>query len=130
MSDANRDTIRKVNEAFAAGRFDEFLNYCAEDIEWTIVGDRIVKGRENIRQWMNQMGAENPEPPQFKDFDPLISDGDYVVSRGEMTMKDKSGKTVPYSYCDIYRFQGGEIAELRSFVVSTAPEAKTAGQSG
>jgi ketosteroid isomerase-like protein len=34
-------------------------------------------------------------------------------------MKDKEGKAVPYSYCDIYRFRGGKIVELRSFVTKT-----------
>jgi ketosteroid isomerase-like protein len=129
MSDANREIIRKINHAFAIGVFDEFLKYCSEDVVWTIIGDRVVSGRENIRQWLNEMAAENSEKPQFANFAALIADGEYVVSRGQMTMKDTSGKTVPYSYCDIYRFREGEIAELASFVVNTAPEAKSAGQS-
>jgi len=130
MSDNNKEIVRKVNKSFANGDFEEFLSSCAEDVEWTIYGDRTVKGREAIRDWMRQMAAENPEPPIFIGSDLVLADGDYVVSRGEMKMKDKSGKTIPYSYCDIYRFRGAEIAELQSFVVNIAPEAKASSQAG
>ena len=59
--------------------------------------------------------------------EPVIAEGDFVVARGDMTMKDKDGKTVPYSYCDVYRFQGDKIAELNSFVVKTEAKGKTSG---
>jgi ketosteroid isomerase-like protein len=45
-----------------------------------------------------------------------------------MTMKEKDGKTVPYGYCDIYRFRDGKIVELNSFVIKT--EAKSESASG
>jgi len=52
----------------------------------------------------------------------IIVEGDSVAAYGDMKMKDKEGKTVPYGYCDIYRFSGDKIAELRSFVVKTQSE--------
>jgi uncharacterized protein (TIGR02246 family) len=128
MLEQNKEIVRKINRAFAEGNFEGFLAYCAEDVEWTIIGDRVVKGREAIRQWMRSMAKENPEPPKFTDADLVAAEGDIVVSRGDMTMKDKNGKTVPYSYCDIYRFRNGEIAELRSFVVNTEVQSKASSQ--
>jgi ketosteroid isomerase-like protein len=32
-------------------------------------------------------------------------------------MKDKDGKATTYSYCDIWRFRGDEIVELKAFVI-------------
>jgi uncharacterized protein len=43
-----------------------------------------------------------------------------------MIMKEKDGKTVPYAYCDIYRFRDGKIAELNSFVIKTEAKAESA----
>ena len=40
-----------------------------------------------------------------------------VVCNGDMTINDKDGKAVPYGYCDIYKFSGGKIADLNSYVV-------------
>jgi uncharacterized protein len=127
MSVKNKEIVDKVNAAFAAGKFEDFLSFCADDVEWTIVGDRSVKGKEAVRQWMNSMAQEHPEPPQFTVADPVIAEGDFVVARGDMKMKDKDGKIAPYSYCDIYRFRGGKIAELRSFVVKTEAKSQASG---
>ncbi len=119
MSEKNKEIVEKVNAAFAEGNFEGFLSFCAEDMEWTIVGDRTVKGKDAILQWMASMAAENPEPPKFTVADPLIAEGNFAVARGDITMKDKDGKVSHYSYCDIYRFQDGKIVQLSSFVIKT-----------
>ena len=127
MSEKNKAVVRKVDEAFLKGNFEGFLDFCTDDVVWTFVGDRTTKGKEAIRQWMSEMGKENPEPPKFTVIGPVIAEGDFVVSRGDMTMKDKDGKLGRYSYCDIYRFRGGKIAELNSFVVRTQPKSEAKG---
>ena len=123
MSQKNKDTVKKVNDSFLEGNFEGFLNYCTDDVQWTIVGDVSNRGKETIRQWMNSMGDQ--EPPKFTVIDPVIADGDFVAARGDMTMKDKDGNEGQYSYCDIYRFSGDKIAELTSFVVKTEAEDKS-----
>ncbi|MGH9941313.1 MAG: nuclear transport factor 2 family protein [Pyrinomonadaceae bacterium] len=125
MSEKNKEIVGKVNATFLEGNFEGFLEFCADDVEWTIVGDRSVKGKDAIRQWMKSMAAENPEPPKFTVVDPVIAEGDFVTARGDMTMKDKNGKAVPYSYCDVYRFRGDKIVELSSFVIKTEAKYET-----
>lgn len=125
MSEKNKAIVEKVNAAFLAGNFEGFLDFCADDVQWTIVGDRTVTGKEPIRQWMKSMAAENAEPPQFTVADPVIGEGDFVAARGDMTMKDKDGKLGAYAYCDIYHFRDGKIVELNSFVVKTEAKHKT-----
>jgi uncharacterized protein (TIGR02246 family) len=109
---SNKEIVEKVNTAFAENSVEGFLSFCADDVEWTMVGDRRVKGKDAIRNWM---GSMPPEPPQFT-VQNVVAEGDFVVAYGDMTMKEE-GKVTPYSYCDVYRFQGGRIAELRSYVV-------------
>jgi uncharacterized protein len=58
------------------------------------------------------------EPPVFT-VATLIGEGDLVMAQGDMTMNEKERKAVPYSYCDIYRFRGDKIVELKSFVIKT-----------
>jgi ketosteroid isomerase-like protein len=41
-----------------------------------------------------------------------------------MTMTE-NGSVVPYAYCDVWRFDGDRIAELRAFVIKTKPIATT-----
>jgi len=98
MSAKNKEIVEKVNAAFAEGSTEKFLSLCADDVEWTTVGDKAVKGKDAIRQWMASMG--NMEPPKFT-VDNVIAEGDFVTAYGDMTMKDKDGEVAPYSYCDI-----------------------------
>jgi ketosteroid isomerase-like protein len=122
MSVKNKEIVAKVNAAFAEGSVEGFLSFCADDVAWTMVGDTTVKGKDALRQWMGSMG--NMEPPKFT-VTHVIAEGDFVMAHGDMIMKDKDGKVVPYAYCDIYRFQGDKIVELRAFVIETEAKYQT-----
>src|SRR5262245_1220490 len=115
MSRKNKEIVEKVNAAFAEGSTEGFLSFCAEDVEWTMVGDKTVKGKADIRKWLAEMGSE---PPKFT-VDNVIAEADFVTAHGDMTLKDKDGKAVPYAYCDIYRFRDNKIVALDSFVIKT-----------
>lgn len=122
MSARNKETVKKVNAAFAENDMEGFLSFCADDIEWTMVGDKSVKGKEAIRAWMDSMKMK--EPPKFT-VDTVIAEGDSVAAHGSMTMKDEDGKTVPYAYCDLYRFRDARIVALTSFVIKTETPPET-----
>jgi uncharacterized protein len=122
MSTKNKEIVEKVNATFAEGGIEGFLSFCADDVVWTMVGSKSVKGKNAIREWMASMDIE---PPKFT-VENIIAEGDFVTAHGDMTMKDKDGKTAPYAYCDLYRFRDGKIAELSSFVIKTEAKAETA----
>ena len=124
MSQKNKGIIEKVNAAFAKGNTEGFLSFCSEDVEWTMVGDKTVRGKDAIRQWMASMG--DMEPPKFT-VDKVIAEGDFATASGDMTMKDKDGKAVPYAYCDIYRFRNDKIVALSSFVIKTEAKHEATG---
>jgi uncharacterized protein (TIGR02246 family) len=109
----NKATIEKVNDAFRQNDTEAFLGFCTENVVWTMVGDVTVKGRDGIRKWMGSMPGE---APKFT-IKQTVAEGDYVTCIGDMTMKNKDGEVVPYSFCDVYRFEGDKIAELNAFVV-------------
>jgi uncharacterized protein len=125
MSVNQKAIVAKVNAAFAEGSTEGFLACCAEDVAWTMVGDTTVQGKDAIRQWMASMGPM--EPPQLTVHN-VIAEGDFVTAYGDMTMQDKDGKLVPYAYCDIYRFRGDTIVELRAFVIPTEAQSQTSAE--
>jgi len=118
----NKEIVEKVNASFAQGGVEGFLSFCADDVVWTMVGNKTTKGKNAVREWMASMDIE---PPKFT-VDNIIGEGDFVTAYGDMTMKDKEGKIVPYAYCDIYRFRNGKIVELNSFVIKTEAKAESA----
>jgi ketosteroid isomerase-like protein len=114
---ANRkEIIQRINQGFAENNLEKVLSFCTEDFTWTMVGDTTVRGKDAIRKWMASM---NPEPPQFT-IDSTVAEGDVVITRGDMTMQQKkNGPSIPYAFCDIYRFDGDKVAELTAFVIRT-----------
>lgn len=124
MSEGNKKFVENVNAAFAENNVEGFLSFCADDVVWTMIGDRSVRGKETIRKWMESMDME---PPTFT-VDMLIGEGDTVAAYGNMTMKKEDGKIVPYAYCDIYRFKDALIMELISFVIKTGAKEDTSSE--
>ncbi|MBD1847952.1 nuclear transport factor 2 family protein [Cyanobacteria bacterium FACHB-63] len=115
MSENNKAILEAANAAIAKGNYEGFLSFCADDTQWTFVGDKTLKGKEAVRQWM---ATEYMEPP-LNIVANLIAEGDFVTALGDLTIKDKDGKAADYSYCDIWRFRGGKMVELKAFVIKT-----------
>lgn len=110
----NKHTLQKANEAVQNGDNDKFLDYCTDDIIWHFIGDRTIAGKEAVRRYMYETYKE---PPRF-DIEDLLADGDLVTAIGKISLADESGKAIDYSYCDVWRFRDGKMAELRAFVIA------------
>ncbi|CAA9285286.1 MAG: hypothetical protein AVDCRST_MAG95-3598 [uncultured Adhaeribacter sp.] len=115
MSEKNKAILAEANAAVAEGNYEEFLSFCTDDTEWTFVGDRTLNGKDAVRQYM---ATTYIEPPKFT-VTHLIAEGEFLTVLGDITLKDEEGKAVHHLYCDVWRFRGDQIAELRAFVIKT-----------
>ena len=79
MSEKNKAILEEANAANAAGNYEGFLSFCADDTEWTFVGDKTLRGKEAVH----------------------------------------------HSYCDVWRFRGDKIVELKAFVIKTEVKSET-----
>jgi ketosteroid isomerase-like protein len=110
-----KEILENANAAITAGDHEGFLSFCTEDTEWTFVGDQTLRGKEAVRQYMKKAYME---PPKFM-VENLIAEGDFLTAVGKISMKNEEGETVDYSYCDVWRFRDGKMAELQAFVIET-----------
>jgi ketosteroid isomerase-like protein len=108
----NREILEKANEAFSKGNYEEFLTYCTEDTKWTYVGDRTLEGKDKVREYL--LAAYEESTFQIERF---IEDGENLVAMGGIKLKDKEGKMISYSVCDVWKFRKGKLAELKAFVI-------------
>lgn len=113
MNTDNKATLLKANALVTGGDNEGFLSFCTDDVVWEFVGDQTLQGKQAIRTYMN---ATYIEPPKFH-VEKLVAEGDYVTTIGNISLKDESGKTVEYAYCDVWQFKDGLMAKLRAFVV-------------
>lgn len=112
MSDQNKATLEQANAAIKKGDHEGFLSHCQEDLVWTAVGQDSLKGKSEVRDWMRQNYID---PPQFTVAE-LIAEGDLVAALGTIQV-EIDGVSRTHSYCDVWRFRHGKMAELRAFVV-------------
>lgn len=114
MPPNSKDILLAANAQVAQGNNEGFLAWCTDDIVWTMVGDRTIRGKNALREWM---AAEYTEPPRF-DVSELIAEGDHLVAVGSITLKDDEGKPIAYAYSDVWRLRDGRLAELKAYVVA------------
>lgn len=114
MSDKYKEIVEQVDAAFGANNIEGFLELCAEDVKWEIIGDKTIEGKDAIRQFAASMGGM--APPKIENRR-MIADGDSVAAHGTVTMASEAGKNTAYEYCDIYRFENEKIVELLSYVI-------------
>jgi len=113
MSLTNKATLEMANALISQGDYEGFLSFCTDDTKWTFVGDRILQGKEAVRHYMAEVYVE---PPKFM-VETFIAEGEFVTAIGKISLKDKDGNTSDYSYCDVWRFHNGKMAELKAFVL-------------
>ena len=126
MSEKNKAILKQANAAVVKGDYEGFLSHCTDDVKWIFVGDKTLKGKEAVRQYMKSTYIE---PPKFV-VDQLIAEGDFVTAIGDIDITDETGKMVHSAYCDVWRVRDGMLAELRAFVVEIKETAKTEDDSG
>jgi len=109
----NASILHQANEFVKKGNYESFLAHCTQDTKWVFVGERILEGKDQVREYMQEFYLE---PPVFT-VEKTIEDGRYVTVTGEITLKAPNGTYTRYDYCDIWRFEKGKIAELKAFVI-------------
>ncbi|NML37744.1 nuclear transport factor 2 family protein [Chitinophaga sp. G-6-1-13] len=115
MNQHNKTILEKANAAVAEGDNEGFLFFCTDDVTWTFVGDRILQGKEAVRQYM---ATTYVEPPKFM-VENIIAEGEFVTALGKISMKNENGVEVNYTYCDVWQFRDGKMAALKAFVIET-----------
>ena len=113
MSEENKAILKRANAAMSQGDTDGFLTFCTEDAEWTFVGEKTLRGKAAIREYIAQTYGK---PPTF-DISDLIAENDFVTALGQITITGRDGTANSYWYCDVWRFSHGKMAQLRAFVV-------------
>ena len=113
MINDNKATLTMANAAIVKGDNEGFLAFCTEDTEWIFVGDRVLQGKEAVRQYMTETYIE---PPEFE-VEKLVAEGDTVIALGKIRIRNEKGVMTGYSYCDVWQFRDGKMAGLKAFVL-------------
>jgi len=51
---SNGAILHEANEFVKKGKYENFLAYCTEDTTWVFIGDRILSGKMEVRNYMKE----------------------------------------------------------------------------
>ena len=87
MSQAHKDTLTQANAAVERGDHEGFLAFCTEDTAWTFLGDRTLRGKLAVRDWMDT--SYKAAPPQLV-VHRMVAEGDFLTAIGEIVSRQKN----------------------------------------
>lgn len=108
----------KFNEAYANKDKAFIFQNITDDIIWDMVGDRIIRGKQEFVKHWEIMETAATYALEIKN---IITHGTMAMVDGSMKMTDPSGKESTFAFCDVYKFSGfknPKIKEMTSYVVA------------
>ena len=116
MSATPKDILTLANAAVVRGDHEGFLAFCTDDTEWIFLGDRTLRGKQAVRQWMAD--SYKAAPPRLR-VHRMVVEGDFLTAVGDIVLTDVNGQQTRHAYCDVWRLREGKLAVLHAFVVET-----------
>lgn len=108
--------LRKLNAAFDAADIEFLSVHVADDVTWSIVGNRKIYGKTGFIKFIQ---AEQGFLETVKTIERIISDGPDLSVTG-IVHSIHTEKKAMWAYHDVYRFTkkaNGKILELTSFIM-------------
>ena len=112
--------LKDLNIAFARNDVDSIMEHMSDGIVWRMVGDRVVRGKEELEKTLLHM-ADIGSAAELR-IDHIITHGKEGALDGCISFDN--GQQV--AFCDIYVFSShskkARIKELTSYAVQLHPE--------
>jgi len=110
-----------VGRAFSEHRFDEALDHLAADVRWTIVGYMVLGGAGAVRRTCRETLESLADTTTTYGRCVVAAGPDNVAVDTFARYTGPTGTTAVAS-CDIYEFDGEQIAAITSYAVEVDPE--------
>jgi hypothetical protein len=108
-------TIKQIAEAFSRHAFESTYAFLSDTIQWHLVGDKVLKGKQDIMATCAQSAEHLASvTTQFSKFKVVVGENCVVIDSEAAYMDEKQEKTVVAS-CDIYEFVGGQLSNITSY---------------
>lgn len=109
--------IKKISEEFSKGNFAATYNYFADDIEWKIIGDKMISGKESTIAFCTKMITEIGSST-LNNIN-VIAENNCVAIEGNCHFTNEEGKAAAVEYCDVFLFEKEKIKTITSYLASS-----------
>lgn len=108
-----RELVKNLTIQFASYQLGQVMNYLDDAIEWILVGDVPIVGKE---QFMNELKKMSHNTVQTLTIHSIITHGKEAAVHGEMYMQDQT----VFAFADFYEFssaKGNKVKAITSYVI-------------
>lgn len=109
----------EIAEAFSSGKFEQTYNRLAENIEWTVFGEKVMQGKDQVIAECDEVKEYfNSITTDFTNYN-SIGNGNRIAINGH-ALFIRDGKTVAeVNACDVYEFdENGLITSIKSYCIN------------
>ena len=109
----NRQLLKDVSEQFAKGNMEFVEPYLADGIQWNILGNGTVSGRDEVLEVNKMAQLESFPKITIKN---IVGEGNLVVVESTGEAQTKTGKPYNQTYCEVFRFKNQELQEVTTYL--------------
>ncbi|WP_461177992.1 nuclear transport factor 2 family protein [Virgibacillus ainsalahensis] len=106
--------LQEFNIAFVKNDTDFIINHIADDINWNMIGDKMIHGNKQFNDMMKQMEDRKINEIHIKN---IITHGKTAAVNGSLDVEGMGN----YDFCDIYNFssagKNSKIKEITSYII-------------
>lgn len=116
--------IRDFNEAFSKNDLDFILNNMSDDIIWDFIGEKTIKGKGEVREFLEPMNEVQTLEMELLQ---IINGDQSAAANGWMKIKEPSGEIKKFGFVDFYEFEGlkmPKVKKMTSYMVPLKDEQK------
>jgi len=106
---------RLISEQFSQGKFKDVYPFFEDTIEWNIIGDQLIIGKESVIEFCNKMLVEM-ESSVLTNAN-ILEAGNQIVIEGKCRYFNAKGEESFVNYCDIYCFENNKIKTITSYCI-------------
>jgi ketosteroid isomerase-like protein len=110
-----KTTNTELGQQFSAGNFTACYDYFASDIQWKVIGNKMLEGKEEVIKFCENMLQESANTT-FKNFNMVVENNSIVVE-GNCKFMNEDNTEGEVSYCDVYQFEGDKISKITSYCI-------------
>ncbi|UII20756.1 nuclear transport factor 2 family protein [Fulvivirga ligni] len=109
--------IRTYNECFITNDFDKILSLVTDDVEWEVIGDRHLKGKEKMKEFLYSMPTDMESSLKL---DHILTHGYEATCNGKVSYVNSKGEKGEVHFCDVFTFKGlkdPRISKMTSYII-------------
>jgi ketosteroid isomerase-like protein len=115
-----KSTNKQLSQQFSEGNFASCFDYFDSNIEWKIIGDKTLEGKEDVVNFCAKMLQETANTT-FKNSNMVVENNNIVVEGNcKYFNEDKTEGEV--NYCDVFKFENDKISKITSYCIENKPK--------